>query len=210
MMKRVVFDFDGTLLNSRERHVIVLKDCLRFFGIFDANLDEYMIYKADGNSTYAFLCNKLMLSEDLADKISKRWISMIELDSYLAKDSLYMDAIDTLQYCSSIAELYLLSARSNGEELYRQVERMGLRDYFCEVICVSPRHATTEKINVLRRIKPCVIVGDTEVEYQAAQEVGISCYLLNRGFRSKEYFEQRGIGSNANLSQLKYFVENVK
>lgn len=209
MMKRIVFDFDGTLLDSRQRHVIVLNDCLRHFGVADVNPTEYLTYKANGNSTYSFLRKILMLPEELADKISKQWVSVIEQDVYLETDRLYADAISILQYCSNIAELYLLSARSNEAALHRQVERFGLKPYFCEVICVSPLNAVAEKTDILRRIKPCTIVGDTEVEYQAAQEMGIPCYLLNRGFRSKEYFAQRGITSNDNLSQLRCFLENM-
>jgi len=208
-MKRVVFDFDGTLLDSRQRHVIVLNDCLRLYGIEKADLSDYLAYKSNGFSTRAFLCENLMLSEELAKVVSGQWISMIEQDNYFEADQLYADTISTLQCLNNYMDLYLLSARSNESALRRQVEQFELKPFFNEVICVSPFNATAEKIRAVQRIKPCAIVGDTEVEYQVAQEMKIFGYLLNRGFRSKEYFDQRGISSNADLSRLNCLIEKL-
>ncbi|WP_294340206.1 HAD family hydrolase [uncultured Clostridium sp.] len=207
MMKKIVFDFDGTLLDSRRRHVVVLRDCLRSLGIVNMDLNEYLTYKADGNSTYSFLCKKLLLPEELSEKISKRWVSIIEQDEYLKQDILYEDSADTLKDCAKMAELYLLSARSNEEALHRQVESHYLKKYFQKVICVSPMKAVAGKLEALRMIQPCLIVGDTEVEYQVAEKMKIPYYLVHRGFRSEKYFSQRKIRSYENLNQLKKMLE---
>ena len=46
------------------------------------------------------------------------------------------------------------------------------------------------------------MIGDTEIDYKAAIETGCNYYLLNRGFRNEDYWNELGIRSYKDLSEL--------
>ena len=49
-----------------------------------------------------------------------------------------------------------------------------------------------------------IIIGDTEVEYETALKNNIGYYILNRGFRSKEFLKQKlEIHTYKNLKEVK-------
>ena len=56
----VAFDFDGTLLDSRNRHVVVMRDVLSQFNT-DLNIDDLIEFKSNGKNNIDFLISKLYL-----------------------------------------------------------------------------------------------------------------------------------------------------
>lgn len=75
-----------------------------------------------------------------------------------------------------------------------------------ELKVVSPFEASTlkqeyldENAKVYDRI---VIVGDTEVDYNAAVNSGNEFYVLNSGFRSKLFWDNKNITSYNRLDEI--------
>ena len=163
----VYCDVDGTLLDSSARHTRLLQDLLQQDGcLWPENAPDYLTYKADGHSTRAWL-ETAGFSPEQAAGLAARWQ----------------------------AQIVLISARQNPEALRKTLADCGLLPLVEELLVVPPRHAAGEKAARLRpRIRPgdCM-VGDTEADLRAAQQLGIPCYLLNRGFRSRRYWQQQGL-----------------
>lgn len=204
-----ILDLDGTLIDSSERHSRLMRQIVseapqeimqgrRFDPV------EFMEYKADGNSGLKYLTDQLGLEEDTAGQMMSEWRQQIEKECWLKLDVLYPDALEFLNRLKQkYRKIYYLTARQNKKGLLWELKRLGIDGYADETIVVSPADARKEKKAVVEEILrktgkadgTVCIVGDTENEYTLAKELSLPCYLLNRGFRSERYWQNRGIKS---------------
>lgn len=196
----IAFDLDGTLLDSRERHEVVLSDCLREEGLPPITSD-FVAFKANGFSGLRYL-NEKGIERETARQIYSKWIERIEDDAYLERDKLYEDAIITLNALRG-RFLILVTARARPDAVRRQIIRIGIEPYFARVFIVTPGSAAHEaKASALRHLSPSCIIGDTESEAKCANLLNIPAYLLNRGFRNEQYWSKRHINSYPTLYDI--------
>ena len=203
-MKKAFLDLDGTLLDSKLRHKRVLEDIFYVCtGISDIDVADFVDYKADGNNTKKYLMDKFLLPEGDADILSKGWTEHIEDLDYLAGDNWYFDSmlfvkcLKESDYCNII-----VTARQNEEAVIKFLEESLLAPYIDNIYVADPMNAATSKIDIINNIgigKESIYVGDTEADYKCAKELGIKPYILNRGFRSKNFFDSKGIDSVSSL-----------
>lgn len=210
-MKKLIFDFDGTLLDSRQRHTVLLRDICRENGLAlpDGNFDGYLAYKQDGHSTFEYLTEYVKYPALIAKMISQQWAARIEAPEYLALDRLYSDVPAFFQQAAASAqvELLLISARQSKTALLRQLSQYGIDRFFSNVYCVSPSHAKAEKSAAAAEHRDAIcFIGDTEADCFAAASNEIPFYALNRGFRSKAYWDHCGILSHTGLPALNTLV----
>ena len=96
----VVFDLDGTLIDSFDRHSVVLFDAFKKYGITDCDWfdeAEFRTYKRQGNATKAYLRHYSGLSDDMISDVAEFWRSHIEDEKYLQMDKLYADTVPCLE-----------------------------------------------------------------------------------------------------------------
>lgn len=204
-MKKAFLDLDGTLIDSSSRHLLVLKDVCRNHEVCLQKEDSYLIYKSIGNNTFRYLTDIEHVDSDLAREISADWIRQIEDEKYLAADVWYEDAYDFVAKLAELGyEISVLSARQNASYPKAFIQNSPLAQFIHTMRFVNPADAKVEKMQYIRQEKSqhSIIVGDTEAEWKAAEEVGIACFVLNRGFRSKEYWDLAGVKSYSNLNEV--------
>lgn len=200
----VAFDLDGTLLDSSKRHIEVLRDILSMIGvqISQKAINSYVYFKADGYTTKQFL-EKYLQDTKIINKINNKWISLIETPEYLNSDVLYPDSIRALKsFQNNGHEMVLLTARQNNNFMLRQVHDLRLSEYFSEIICVSPLNAFEEKTAALKKYQVNLMIGDSEVDWKSAIAAGVPYVLLNRGFRSRKFWENHFINSFNSLDEI--------
>lgn len=192
-----VFDIDGTLVDSSERHVILLDELLCEYG-YNSKIDQsFLKYKSFGNSTRKYLTEILLMDEEMAEEVNKAWIQGIEEISYLKSDVLYDDTMKVLDILrESGQEIYYLSSRADRDTLLYELKWLGIFDYAKEIHVVNPGSGNRDKsyylAGIINRVKDKVIMaGDTEMDYLAATEAGCQYYMLNRGFRNKAFWMNR-------------------
>lgn len=202
-----LLDLDGTLIDSTKRHWVLMQKLLKQYcpdiiGQFDPV--EYMQYKADGHSGKQYLTEILHLDDAKAGEVQREWQERIEDEEYLQLDCLYDDTIPFLEARKEQGDtIVYLTARQSRQGLYSTLDRLEIRDYASQVIVVDPRNAKAGKIAAVRELlqagEKMILVGDTENEYAVAQELQVPVYLLNRGFRSKKYWEMHGVSTSVDL-----------
>ncbi len=187
--QKIAFDFDGTIIDSRQRHQKVMAIILQKYG-FNTDVSDLVDFKSDGKNNIDWLISKgIPFSQ--ADHINKDWIQLIENEEFLKSDSLYEGVVNTLRTLSENNDLYLITARNNKEGAMSQIQKSGISKYFSDIIIVpSNKNSAELKSKELRRLEIDVFVGDTELDFQASTMADCHFYAVSQGFRSKEFLKR--------------------
>lgn len=189
--KCITFDLDGTLLDSRKRHQVVMTDVLSKFGL-TLNTDGLVEYKSDGFNNISWL-EKQGINSELARKIQAEWITNIEQDDYLKLDVLYDGILDYLKRLSKQNTLYLLTSRNNVSGTLRQLKDFGIDQYFDKIGIVKPTNACADKAAFLCNNHADYMIGDTELDYKAACTSGCIFGAITHGFRSVNFWKRYNV-----------------
>ena len=190
--KRIAFDLDGTLLDSRNRHRKVMDDVL---DEFDLALDtsDLVSYKAEGNNNKDWL-RMHNIKDELVNRINNRWIELIEHDKYLQYDFLYPGVREYLSNLSKNNMLFLITARNNRLNTENQIEKLGIRDFFDNVAIVPSTTRTSEdKARFLKKYRVDEFIGDTESDLKAAESANCQFKAVINGFRSLDFWKQYSV-----------------
>lgn len=181
----IAFDFDGTLLDSRKRHQVVLNEILKEYDI-ELDTSDLIEFKRENKSNVDYLISK-GINDDLAHKIQTKWIELIEKEQYLSFDTLYAHTIKLLEQYSNEYSLILVTARNNKAGLENQIDKFDLRKYFKEICVVnSGKNASNDKAQILKEKNATKFFGDTLSDKKAADIAGIEFEHFNDGFHSKK------------------------
>ena len=186
------FDLDGTLITARQRQMTLLQAVARRI---DVPIIENVIWqkKREGISTQAALL-EMGVNEEKAIEIARAWLQDIETPYWLSLDTLFDDTLKVLDSFRESGEaLILLTARQNKRLLLQQLKRLGIREYFTGVECVSPFDAVNEKAKILSQQAFAGFVGDSETDFAAAKRSGISFYAVSTGQRSPTFLAGLGM-----------------
>ena len=208
LQKRIfVMDLDGTLIDSRKRHAIVMQEALAHTKR-NLNSEEYLNYKAEGNSGLKYLTEVMGIDMSDAREIQQEWKARIEFSGYLLTDELYPDAVSFLNTVFEKGGVIFLTARKNRTGLDGEIKRLAILPYADYTIVADPDDAMSQKEKALQVIKEAypkaelTVIGDTENEYELAEKLGLESRILNCGFRSASYWEKRGVKTYACLDQV--------
>ena len=201
-MATIVVDLDGTVIDSTKRHYLLLKKLLQDSSLSTTfSAKGYLSYKRDGHSNYDFLTKKINIDPELANKIQTEWIANIESQEWIATDVLYPDAIKFLNNIKNSGHrIIFLTIRQNPKTLHYELKKLHLTSFPEQVII-----AQKDKIAALHDIpyNQKLLVGDTEVDFNAAKNANIISFILNRGFRSPRFLHKLGINQTyKNLDEI--------
>lgn len=189
---RIAFDLDGTLLDSRKRHQVVMDYVLDEMHL-DIDTTNLVSYKADGHNNISWLESK-GVDSGKASEINKRWVELIENEKFLSEDVLYENTIEILKKYSQDNYLLLLTARNNIEGARRQISNLGLLQYFDDIKIVETSKKTPSlKGKILEEEKIEEFYGDTESDMEAAEIAGCKFFVSTRGFRSIDYWKKYNV-----------------
>ena len=212
--RNIFIDFDGTLVDIAPRHYRVYKKCVEKMGGTPLDRKKYWELKRDNISW-----NELLLISGLEvnnrDDYLKLFIDRIESLEELYRDELFVDSLSTLKKLSSNGnKLYLLSLRRNSDALDKQIEKLGIGRFFEKILS---GHSDTKEGTLLKKAdiikqtidnpEDSIIVGDTEADVAAAQQLNATSIALLSGIRSKKFLKSMepdylvaGIGDIANIN----------
>lgn len=201
MKINIAIDLDGTLLNSFDRHILLLKNILKKYNV-PIKVDDYLLKKREGLSTRNYLIRK-GLKLELVENICNEWKKDIENLDLLNLDYLYDDSIKFIENNLLKYNFILITARSINDNVLIQLDKLGIKEYFKKIIIVrNTGNVVKNKIDALKNFLCEAIIGDSEVEKEVADSLGIYFFILNRGLRSKKFLKKLGIFSYRDLLEI--------
>ena len=212
--RNIFIDFDGTLVDIAPRHYRVYKKCVGKMGGTPLDRKKYWELKRDNISWNELLPMSGLEVNNRGDYL-ELFIDRIESLEELYRDELFVDSLSTLKKLSSNGnKLYLLSLRRNSDALDKQIEKLGIGCFFEKILS---GHSDTKEGTLLKKAdiikqtidnpEDSIIVGDTEADVSAAQQLNATSIALLSGIRSKEFLKSMepdylvaGIGDVANIN----------
>jgi len=192
-IRGIIFDLDGTLIESYEAIYLGLKECFRYFGkeIFPfLDLKKYL--KPDLETTLSQFFSPEGVLEGIPVMRSKYE------EVYLDKTHFLDGAREVLKALHSDGIILGIASNKFGRFSRGAITHLGVADYFKSVIGAGdvPRNKPfpdmihTALKEMALRPEEAIFVGDTLTDIQTGKQAGVDVYALPTGFHSKKELSQ--------------------
>lgn len=192
MVKNIVFDFNGTIVDDLDVSIDALNACiLKFLP------ERKFVSKEEYLEIFRFpvgpLYEELGFNFDTLDYnvLADYFISYYESRAF-NECKLFDDIIELLKELKTRGyKLYILSV-SYIELLRNQLKKYGIAEFFDGVIAQDNKHggSKVEKAKVFFKEnnlnpKESIMIGDTLHDIEVAHEIGMECISYDRGHNSR-------------------------
>jgi phosphoglycolate phosphatase len=188
-MDKIIFDLDGTLLNSKRRLYLLFTNL-----ISESNLsfDEYWGFKSLGISNKELIELKINNGKKLSyTSFNKDWMRLIESPEYLEYDQPFEGSNEVLERLKLKGlEMILCTARQNVKGVEEQLLKFKWSKYFEKVYVTEQKTTKVSLLNREKDLKKAFFVGDTSQDIQLAKKYAGYSIAVSSGFRSREYLNR--------------------
>jgi len=191
----ILFDFDGTLVDVKDKYYHVYCDFLKKHKAKPMGLDKFWDLKRSACDSDKILSSSGM-DTGYSNEFLAHTIDKIENPENLKKDKLIKGALTVLFELKKNHQLYLVSARRNKENLISQLKENKIFECFEKII--TPRRffktvnnfENTPKSEVLTEMglnnAVNLIVGDSGMDMLTSKKINALSCAVNTGIRSTE------------------------
>jgi HAD superfamily hydrolase (TIGR01509 family) len=197
MFDAVIFDWDGTLADTRDAIVLSFQKVLRGIGctVSDEFLERQIGIGARNMFKNALRTSNIPYDEDAIDKLMERKNRLhAELADRIRLFNGVTDLLDSLRLKVKVA----LATMSNREVIDRLLEEKKISGYFDLVISADEVHRAKPNPEVFlkcarklnRQPEKCVVVEDSVFGVIAAKKANMKCIAVPSGAYSKKELEE--------------------
>lgn len=196
-MTKIFLDLDGVILDPSERLYQVYVTLITRFKGKILPKDEYWQMKRKKTSIEEILARS-GLDPSLTKSYAKQKRELIESIPFLKYDRIIPGVRPSLEHLAEKHQLILVTLRSSRPALDWELEYMNIRRYFKDVLSgnsISMRSGSAFKASLIKDkfkvLDPSdVIVGDTETDILAGQELSIRTVAVLTGMRTEEVLQE--------------------
>jgi len=208
-----VWDFNGTVLDDVETGIRAVNCLLSERGLPTvADADSYRrIFRFPIKSYYESL--GFDFGKEPYEVVAPQWVALYL--AFVKEASLCPYVKETLEcFRQKGLSQTLLSATEQGM-LREQVRDLGLDGYFDEMVGLDDIHAHSKLAlaRAWREAHPNVcafMIGDTEHDFEAAEAMGMDCYLIAGGHQPKETLLATGATVFDDLQALIQYLSEIE
>lgn len=189
----VIWDFNGTILDDVQigmdsLNVLLERRGLPVIGSNEKYRSGFMFPIIDGYRKLGFDFEK-----ESYDTVAEEWVR-----EYVSREHTagLVEGVETvLQYFQEQEIKQIIISASESCMLKRQLENLGVSEYFEEIVGLDNIHAAGKKdIAVSWREKhpndKLLFIGDTDHDHQVATAINADCILVSAGHQSFERLEK--------------------
>jgi phosphoglycolate phosphatase len=194
MIKAIIFDLDGTLLNTIEDIQSVLNESLKAYSLPEVSLQNTKLFVGDGAKK--LVERAVGERQDMFDKVyayySKRFSECGN-----EKTTLYEGESETLTKLKQMG-IKLAILTNKPQKATQNVYKKYLSSFNFDVVRgqtdlfpLKPNKQSALNILDELNVKPseCLFIGDGEADVLTAKNAGIKCISVLWGYRSKEQLQ---------------------
>lgn len=212
--KAILFDLDGTVVNTEEGVVNSIMYALDYFGIPDPGVE--VIRQFIGPPLTGTFQNYFGMSDDEAFeavlKFRERYINNGEFES-----SLYPGVYETLKNLKKQGFFIALCSSKNEPACNRILDYHEVSCYFDEIVGSSEDASREKKVEIIEEFFhrhpeyerfDVILIGDTKYDMEGAKLAGIDCVGVEHGFGSNE--EMLEYGATCIFKDIRDVVDYVR
>lgn len=184
----IIFDLDGTLIDSRLRLYRLIKDLVPNLSL---SFEQYWAMKRNKISNESILRSELNFTQTEINDFVKEWMELIEAPNYLQFDSVFSGLHLALEGLHSKADLFICTDRQLSEPVLNQLESLNLSNFFKKTLVTKKEQAKESLImdNLGVLDKKDWLIGDTGKDIQVGQTLKIQTCAVLSGFLSRNALE---------------------
>ena len=194
MKKGIIFDLDGTLLDTLDDLHRSTNHILRQFGCPERSLQE--IRKFVGNGARNLMRLALPGNEDDPDldAVCEAYLTYYNANCNEGSNRVFPGVLEAM---TAIREKYPVAVVSNKPD---EAVRSLCKQFFGDVYALGatedrprkPHPAMVDHAMEAIGVDTCIYVGDREVDVETAKNAGVPCLTVLWGFRDRDTLEQVG------------------
>ena len=181
----IIFDFDGTLIDSRLRLYSLFQDLVPHSRL---SFEQYWSFKYSRYSNQDILKFEFGFEEGDVQLFLKDWMALIESSKYLSLDKNIEGVLDVLREIKLKASLHVCTDRQFRQPVLDQLDGLGLTEYFSSVMVTEQKR--TKESMVFLTVRDLQshdwMIGDTGKDIQVGKTLGINTCAVLSGFMSRE------------------------
>lgn len=196
--KLVIFDMDGTILDTLSDLADSMNYALRCFGLAERTVDEVRSFVGNGIRRLVERAVPANTSPAIIDQVHENFTAYYK--DHCADKTKPYDGI-----CELLSELkrrnVLLAVVSNKADYAVQIL---CEQYFNDIFDASAgeragvrKKPEPDSVNAVLEVlgidrRDAVYIGDSDVDIQTARNAGMDCISVSWGFRDTEFLKEKG------------------
>lgn len=190
--KAIILDLDDTLVSTHYRQYCCINDFLTTNGKNFIAFDDYLQQRRLNNLSNTNLIKTLKIDLDW-ESFGIYYLQNIEAEKYLALDELIVEK-GLLSLASEMNfKLVLLSLRSNSVNSEKQLQNLGIAEFFDRIIFEKHDGILNPKMYQLKQLSSqfsiVAFCGDSIADYEAAKQLNINFVQVKTALYQLPNFE---------------------
>lgn len=182
---KYAFDFDGTLVNCREKQLFLYCEALKKYGFYDFKPSCFWMMKTSGISTYD--CLKFQCIDDKIIELAMQyWYENIENLEYQFLDKPTDLLVSEVQF---LAEPTIITARRIRSNIHLQIRNLKTYLHKPKLYIVDHSSAISQKSKILIKNNIEIFIGDSEVDFYAAKLANVEFRFVEGGQRTLSFIQ---------------------